>query len=151
LAITPAASTPLPAHTTAVFDVRVSTQDPPACGAPMLFFQPAPLPPGFVAFTDPTLSRLQPGGELRFSFAVTATAEAAPGSYGLEFRVIDPEGQREAAGRVRYVLAPPGDCAVDPSRELMIRHPSVVDDPRPAWTFGHLMEEMAPSAADAPA
>lgn len=47
-------------------------------------------------------------------------------------------------------------CTVKPRRELEIRDVSVVDDPvrtgpGGAWTFGKLMEEMAPTPADAPA
>src|SRR5206468_7502702 len=47
-------------------------------------------------------------------------------------------------------------CTVKPRRELEIRDVSVVDDPvrtgpRGAWTFGKLMENMAPTPADAPA
>ncbi len=47
-------------------------------------------------------------------------------------------------------------CTVRPRRELEIRDVSVVDDrvrtgPGGAWTFGKLMEDMAPTPADAPA
>jgi hypothetical protein len=47
-------------------------------------------------------------------------------------------------------------CTVKPRRELEVRDVSVVDDPvrtgpGGAWTFGKLMESMAPTAADAPA
>ena len=47
-------------------------------------------------------------------------------------------------------------CTVKPRRELEIRDVSVVDDPvrtgpGGAWTFGKLMENMAPTPADAPA
>jgi hypothetical protein len=47
-------------------------------------------------------------------------------------------------------------CTVKPRRELEIRDVSVVDDPvrtgpGGAWTFGKLMEAMAPTPADAPA
>jgi hypothetical protein len=47
-------------------------------------------------------------------------------------------------------------CTIRPRRELAIRDISVVDDPvrtgpGGAWTFGKLMEEMAPTPADAPA
>jgi hypothetical protein len=47
-------------------------------------------------------------------------------------------------------------CTVKPRRELEIRDVSVVDDPvrtgpGGAWTLGKLMENMAPTAADAPA
>jgi hypothetical protein len=47
-------------------------------------------------------------------------------------------------------------CTIRPRRELEIRDVSVVDDPvrtgpRGAWTFGRLMENMAPTPADAPA
>jgi len=47
-------------------------------------------------------------------------------------------------------------CTVKPRRELEIRDVSVVDDPvrtgpGGAWTFGKLMEDMAPTPADAPA
>jgi hypothetical protein len=47
-------------------------------------------------------------------------------------------------------------CTIKPKRELEIRDVSVVDDPirtgpGGAWTFGKLMEQMAPTPADAPA
>jgi hypothetical protein len=47
-------------------------------------------------------------------------------------------------------------CTVKPRRELEIRDVSVVDDPvrtgpGGAWTFGKLMQDMAPTPADAPA
>jgi Concanavalin A-like lectin/glucanases superfamily len=47
-------------------------------------------------------------------------------------------------------------CTIKPRRELEIRDVSVVDDPvrtgpGGAWTFGKLMENMAPTPADAPA
>ena len=47
-------------------------------------------------------------------------------------------------------------CTVKPRRELEIRDVSVVDDrirtgPGGAWTFGKLMQNMAPTPADAPA
>ena len=47
-------------------------------------------------------------------------------------------------------------CTIKPRRELAIRDVSVVDDPvrtgpGGAWTFGKLMENMAPTPADAPA
>jgi hypothetical protein len=47
-------------------------------------------------------------------------------------------------------------CTIKPRRELEIRDVSVVDDPvrtgpGGAWTFGKLMEDMAPTPADAPA
>ena len=47
-------------------------------------------------------------------------------------------------------------CTIRPRRELAIRDVSVVDDPvrtgpGGAWTFGKLMENMAPTPADAPA
>jgi hypothetical protein len=47
-------------------------------------------------------------------------------------------------------------CTIKPRRELEIRDVSVVDDPirtgpNGAWTFGKLMQDMAPTPADAPA
>src|SRR5262249_12812105 len=47
-------------------------------------------------------------------------------------------------------------CTIKARRELEIRDVSVVDDfvrtgPGGAWTFGKLMEDMAPTPADAPA
>src|SRR6185295_18310374 len=57
----------------------------------------------------------------------------------------------------------PTGCHVSTARELMIKNTSVVDDPvrtkfdplstdprNGVWTFKHLMENMAPTAADAP-
>jgi hypothetical protein len=61
------------------------------------------------------------------------------------------------AADVQEVMAGFGPtCSVDTERELMITSLAVVEDPvrttnGGAWTFRHLMEEMAPSAAQAPA
>jgi hypothetical protein len=61
------------------------------------------------------------------------------------------------AADVQEVMAGFGPtCNIDPERELMITDLGVVEDPARttnggAWTFRHLMEAMAPSAAQAPA
>lgn len=56
-----------------------------------------------------------------------------------------------------YVVAEPPGCHVTSQRELMIRHLSVVEDPvrtnpsTGAWSFNRLMQDLSPTAADAPA
>src|SRR5262249_18365397 len=67
------------------------------------------------------------------------------------------------ADSVELAVAEPADCQVSVPRALMITDLSVVEDPvrsgfadptdprTGAWTFKHLVEEMAPTPADAPA
>src|SRR4029079_6381452 len=81
-------------------------------------------------------------------------------------------GQRfdQLFGELVYELTEPTGCLVRTKRELMITSTSVGDDPSRAqhfgfpdglgrtalpsqgpWTFGHLVRDLAPSPADAPA
>ena len=92
--------------------------------------------------------------------ATPGAAAAAGGSLSFEVAVADPSTQ--LVERAAVVIAV--DCRVDTPRELMITSLSVVDDPvrtsfdpasgdprNGAWTFKHLMENMAATPADAPA
>lgn len=64
--------------------------------------------------------------------------------------VLDNDAQRRAT--LVASAGPPHPVAID--RELMIIKPSVVDDARATsgvWSFGHLVTQMAPTDAEAPA
>jgi hypothetical protein len=96
--------------------------------------------------------------------SVTASVDVAPGAYALPFSLVDGASGDSALGQLHYSLAPNRPCYVRPALELFVVNPSVVDDPvRTAraetradrgvgsWTFGRLMERVAPSPEGAPA
>ncbi len=162
LTTTPAAPQPVTAHTTVIYDVALINHDAGACASRTVIFQPDPAPPAFTMFGDPTNTAIGPGETVRFTVSVTATSESDAGTHSLPFRVADISSGDAAPGLIKYTLASPNACAVRPDRELMILDPSVVDDPlrtiavsadarSGAWSFGRLMERIAPTPAAAPA
>jgi hypothetical protein len=149
---------PFDPQTTAVFDVVVTNHDAGGCDPRRMLFIPGAAPPGFTVLVAPTGAVAGPGGSASFALAVTGTTTAAAGTYRIPFRVDAGSGQG-LAGEVTYQLAPPGACLARPDRELLINDVSVVDDPvrtvsggptvdrrAGAWTFGRLMQEMAPAS-----
>jgi hypothetical protein len=164
VSVDPVTSDPVSAHTTVVYDAAVSAGDSDECDARLLFFEPGARPANFSFFVDPPLSLLAPGRSSHFILSVTGTTDDPPGVYSLPFQIIDATTGSRTSARVEYVLRPPADCLVRPDRELLLRDPSVVDDPlrtraddasrdprQAVWTFGRLMEAMAPTPDDAPA
>lgn len=162
LSTTPTAPQPVTSHTTVVYDVALINRDSGACAPRNVIFQSDPTPPAFTIFGDPTNTAIGSGKTVRFTVSVTVTSEADAGTHSLSFRVVDIASGDAAPGQIKYTLASPNACAVRPDRELMILDPSVVDDPvrttvvsadprSGAWSFGHLMERIAPTPAEAPA
>ncbi|HEX2685788.1 MAG TPA: LamG domain-containing protein [Kofleriaceae bacterium] len=126
------------------FDSRL-TLDPPSFSVA----QSAPVPSGttghFTLTATPSDS-LEPGAQL---FAEVEITEPTTGLFTFPFFTL--------------TVAEPTGCHVTTSRELMIKNTSVVDDAVRAtfnpsstdsrngvWTFKHLVENMAPTPADAP-
>jgi hypothetical protein len=151
-------SGPVSAHTTIVFDVSVENNDSAGCEARVLLFAPNQGPAEFSMFVSPTFEVAEPARDVHFEVSWTATTEAQPGSYQLSFRVLDLATGDAPTGTLTYELAPPPDCFVRPSRELLVNDLSVVEDPvrtsfddwpgdlrAGSWTFGRLMENLAPT------
>jgi hypothetical protein len=99
------------------------------------------------------------GERTRLTFSIASGADEEPGSYNIDFFA----RERRAPGSAEtltlethasYRVQEPDGCYIAPSRTLLIRHPSVVDDavravePGGVWTFGHLMQQLAPDASD---
>ena len=103
------------------------------------------------------------GGTVHLPFAVTASTDIEDfgtfqiGVNGQLFIPAPPFTSEFFNQVVNFsVLDTSTPCTIKPKRELEIRDVSVVDDfsrtgPGGAWTFGKLMEQMAPTPADAPA
>ena len=106
-----------------------------------------------------------PGATGEILFDATSGEETEPGEYPILFQVGDGDFPFDGGftASATYVVGAPTGCHVLSSRELTIRHVSVVDDPirtsmdgpsddprTGAWTFGRLMERLSPTVADAP-
>jgi hypothetical protein len=95
-----------------------------------------------------------------FGVDVSGTENADPGLHVLSF-LVDAFGStnggfEQLPGQLNFNLQAPSGCFVFKKRELMITDTSVVDDPDRtvgdgAWSFGHLMRQLAPSPDQAPA
>ncbi len=164
LVATPSNSGPVPAGTPFTFDFAVTNNNSASCLPSSFvlfsnsFFPDITINPGFVFETFAS------GVTVHIPVAVSAQEEAEAGVRQLSFQAQsnDRESSFSANAEVTFVVAEPSGCHVKTSRELMIKNISVVDDPlrttfnEPGdsrtgkWTFKHLMEEMAPTAADAP-
>jgi len=163
LSIDPVASGPVPIGTPFHYDVLVTDNDVGSC-APRSY-------QAFFQFFDPNIqtsfetSNFQsasPGQTVNFGVSLTASDNAEPGPHQIPISVFSFSQFFESLqGTLNFeVQLPP--CFVNKKRELMITDVNVVNDPvrangqflapsSGAWTFGHLMREMAPTPADAPA
>jgi hypothetical protein len=102
-----------------------------------------------------------------FLLSVTPDEEVEPGTLLFFHTHVDDPNNGSfnfISSSVRVAERDPSICTVSTPRELMIKNTSVVDDPirttftpgstdsrNGVWTFKHLMENMAPTPADAPA
>jgi Concanavalin A-like lectin/glucanases superfamily len=165
LTVNPLTSGPVEPDTTVTYDVAITNNDVGAC-FPAAYFISTGGPPGFTVGVDPGfIDDVGSGETATFSLAVTGSSDADPGVHAIPFDIFDINDFVEpVSGQVTYELLEPTGCFVKTSRELLIRGVSVVDDPirttfdgplndprTGAWTFGKLMEHMAPTPADAPA
>lgn len=146
------------------YKLTVRNQNEPAC-ASETYLASVSAPPEIPGFRAEPNSRpttpLASGEAAELSFAVSSASDEEEGRYALDFfvrTVADPNAASAAILSARtdseYVIETPEHCHVAPSRELLIRHVSVVDDPRTtgggAWSFGHLIEQAAADESRAP-
>ena len=158
---------PLQPGGSTTLDVALTNHNPPGACAPITFSITAfadnlllDPPPSTPASSAPVAS----GQTGHFLITVTAPQSAEPSDVDLVMFIQEQTTSFFDFKRVPFTVVASTGCQVIPSRELMIRDISVVDDPvrtrfsarstdpaNGAWTFKRLMEDMAPSAADAPA
>jgi hypothetical protein len=166
LSVTPPTSGVVQPDTTVTYSVSVTNNDVGAC-APANYFMQLPFsPPGFNIDVDPFFFPDVTSGEtVTFPLSVTGTSAADPGVHDIPFTIFDfNDFDTPVSGQVTYELEEPSGCFVKTNRELIVKGLSVVDDPirttfngpasdprTGAWTFGKLMQNMAPTPADAPA
>ena len=160
MSVTPAASDPTPPDTNAHFDITLTNNDVGAC-------QPKEYDVFFTSF-DPDLTMsfdgnpfaaVSPGQTVTFGAEVSGSEDATPGTHQVPFGVdaFTPAGSFEQLfGQLTFNLEAPSGCFVSKKRELMITSTSVVDDLNRtvgdgAWSFGHMMRQLAPTPDQAPA
>jgi len=165
--VVPRVSAPTPAGTSASFDIAITNHNSPSCAPDFYTFEEFNFlpgidvqPPPFSAVSSPPVPS---GATTHFTMTATPSEDVDPGTFPLFFEVFSTDPSFFLSDSVQLVVAEPTGCHVSTSRELMIKNLSVVDDqvrtgfgspssdPRTgAWTFKHLVENMAPSPADAP-
>ena len=160
----PLTSGPVAPGTAFTYNIAVTNKDVGACQPDGYFLFGTADPPGLTSSANPQFfSNVAPGQTVTFPFTVTSSDDAEPGLNQVPFGVFNFNKGDVISGAVGYEVTAPTGCFVRTSRELMIKNVSVVDDPirtQPgdpaldpragAWTFGRLMENMAPTAAAAP-
>ncbi|MGK3960792.1 LamG-like jellyroll fold domain-containing protein [Sorangium sp. So ce118] len=164
--VTPASSGPVAPNTPVTYQVAITNNDVGACTPAGYFLDPS-FPAGINVLVDPpSIPEVQPGSTATFPVTVTGSEEAEPGLHEIPFSVFNFNSPEffVASGNLNYELLEPTGCFVRTSREIFVKHLSVVEDPvrttfdgpagdprTGAWTFARLMEDMAPTPADAPA
>jgi hypothetical protein len=156
LAVTPASGAAVAIGTAGHFEVKVTDNDIGSCSArsynPSLGFEPNISPT--VDF-PPGDGSTKPGATLTFGVNLTPSEDATPGPHQFGFDVFSFSDDFERVStQISFAVVVP-QCFVFKRRELMITSTGVVDDRRTraggAWSLGHLLREMAPTADQAPA
>jgi hypothetical protein len=163
---TPSSSAPTPSGVPASFDIAISNNDSAACGPSDYFFELNGVAKELTV--DPNfqfVSQVAPGTTAHLTMNVSVSSDDLDsGTFPVPFVAFQYSPPFDSAfGSVDFNFVA-SSCRVSKPRELMITTTSVVDDPiRTAftadptdprtgvWTFKRLMENMAPTAADAPA
>ena len=149
----PAVGPTVPAGTEVSYDVQLTNN---ACDSQFFDFQAFSQTQGIFVQPSFDFRQIEPGATEHIALSVTSSPDIEPDDYQIPFSAFAFSNNFEfLSGSVVYsVQGTP--CSVRTSKELMIKAVSVVDDPvrtapGGAWTFGRLMENMAPTAAAAPA
>ena len=160
MSVNPLASAPTLPDTDAHFDITLTNNDVGAC--PLKSFS------AFFTSFDPDLSTrfdgnpfatVAPGQMVTFGAEVSGSEDAAAGTHQVPFGVdafTSNGGFEQLFGQLTFNLEAPSGCFVSLKRELMITSTTVVDDRvrtvgDGAWSFGHMMRQLAPTPAAAPA
>jgi Concanavalin A-like lectin/glucanases superfamily len=154
LVATPLSSGLVPAGTDVPYDIALTNN---SCDSGQAFFSANQESGDLFVTPSSDFRQIAAGGTEHFSIDVSSSTTIAPDDYGISiFASVNTQTTNEfLQTTVTYsVLGTP--CSVRPRKEIEIRDLSVVEDPvRTAaggvWTFGALMENMAPTAAQAPA
>ncbi|MBC7976140.1 MAG: LamG domain-containing protein, partial [Myxococcales bacterium] len=171
--IFPSSPVETPAGVPVAFEISLTNNSTSAaCGA-MVFDIFTHASTGFDFTLDPPLNSttptppVAPGATQRFTITATP-GEGVPAGTLLSFHAhVDEINSQFSDFRDLAMIVSetdPNACAVNTARELMIKSTSVVDDPvrtqfspgstdprNGVWTFKHLVENMAPTPAAAPA
>ena len=164
---TPATSAPTPPDVTASFDIAVTNHNSAACD-PVTYTMFVNPPGGNIDLDPATFSQVSApiasGDTVHFPIRLTPYDSGSPGTFDVRYDVLSFDGLFRGGGLVDLVVVDPPGCHVSKAQELLITHFGVIEDdlrtrndgppgdPRTgAWTLKHLVEEAAPSAADAPA
>lgn len=164
---TPAISAPTLPDVPAVFDIAVTNRNSPSCD-PVVYDLSAANPASRIDLDVPFVSRtsspLPAGATAHFTLTATPFDSGNPGTVSLFYDLFSQDGLFERPGQLEVVVSEPAGCHVSKSHELLITNADVIEDPirvaangsasdprTGAWSFRHLVEEMAPTPADAPA
>jgi len=159
--LTPAVSPPTAAGDTFTFDLALSSGSSETCDADTVIVSPS-FPAGLTSNLGRSVS-LPPTQTVHVPVAVTGDVDLDPGLQSFTLFVFSQSKRDTTTVSGALAVAPPTGCTVNRNRELFIRDVSVVDDPirtslagdaadprTGAWTFGRLMERLAPRPEDAP-
>ncbi len=161
--VTSESSEPVEPGTEVTYTLSIENRNEPSC-EPEVYLASVTPPEGqgFRAEPGSLVSPPLAAGEIAaLQVVVSSRAEEEPGTFPLDFFIrsqASPGVARavlSSTAASSYVVREPEGCYVAPSRTLLVRDPSVVDDPvrttgKGAWTFGYLMEQLAPSPEEAP-
>ncbi|HVY39135.1 MAG TPA: LamG domain-containing protein [Polyangia bacterium] len=159
LSVNPAASGPTPPDTNVHFDVVVTDNDSGFCAPRQYNAFLNSFETGItVNFEFPTFQPASPGQTVTFGADVSGSEDADPGVHVVQVGVVafTQTSFEQLSGQFNFELQAPTGCFVSKRKELMITSTSVVDDPGRttgdgAWSFGHILRQLAPSADQAPA
>jgi hypothetical protein len=161
---TPAMSMAVAPGTPVTFDLAITNPSTAECAPDQVIFQSNTFRPDF--FVDPSFQFVEAasGQTTHIPVTITSSEDVEEGSFPFDFTAftINRFVPTPATATVTYVTQISG-CHVTTGRELMIRNVSVVDDPirttfdapasdtrRGKWTFKSLIEQLTPTAAQAP-
>ena len=165
LTASPMASAPTPLGASANFDVALTNNDSAACQPNDYFVEASANDRGVVVDGSfQPVFQVTPGATVHTPVSVSGSDDLDTGTYAINISAFDANNGSDGSPQVsvdfNFVAS---GCRVSKPRELMITSLSVVDDPirtsaapssdprAGVWTFKHLMEAIAPSAAEAPA
>lgn len=145
------------------YDIAYTNNNGGACQSSFVNLAFDQLPDGFSVNVGQNFPIVAPGETLLLSADMTGSFDAVPGTRDIPFSLQDFNDGSVLTGQLNFTLNAPTGCFVRTSRELIMRELSVVEDPirttfstagdsrSGAWTFARLMEQLAPTPAQAPA